>query len=194
MSGKSRLIFMLRPDPATRRALVESFLGTGLHGRLGSRLVPFDHWHQPLAPPYPDNSREATDLFLRVGARVRAEAFTLVFDHLAGRTDTHAVQWALRCKRLAPELSTLIATLRRAFLDEGLDTHVSPRAHITISDDAPASLPVTAIRPVQWRVEQFALVRAGGEWPHLYETLHRWPLLQTRPCEGADSEPQLGLF
>jgi len=163
----ARLFFALWPDAGVRRRVAE-------HCPRHGRLVPPQNWHVTL-------------VFLGgVTARVRAaleqaadaadpEAFSLSLDR-RGCWRRSGIFW-LAASAVPSALQRLQLQLAEAAAEMGVPRETRPYLpHLTLARKARPE-PETIIDPIQWRVDEFCLVRSellpqGAR----YAVLRRWPL------------------
>jgi 2'-5' RNA ligase len=169
-----RLIFMAMPDASTREALIRAFESTGLRSQLGERLFDPLCWHQSLSDRYNDTA-ENRRLLLEAGSGVTAAPFIFGVDRLQSRGGPEAIHWSLKPSRVPGEFAMLLQSIRNALAAKRVDDVAGHSAHITISYRAPMKQATLRIPPVLWTVDEFMLVRGGGE-PYRYEVLSRWKL------------------
>ncbi|MDB5973152.1 MAG: hypothetical protein JWQ90_5602 [Hydrocarboniphaga sp.] len=179
----SPLILMAMPEPSTREALVRAFASTGLRARLGDGMFDPLCWHQSLSDRY-NNTGENLRLLLEAGSAVSAAPFLLGIDRLQSRAGRESIHWSLKPSRVPDEFAMLLQSLRNALAAKHLDELAGHTAHITISYRAPIKQATIRIPPVLWTIDEFMLVRGGGE-PYRYEVLRRWKLSgKSEPASG----------
>lgn len=161
--------------PAAKQ--VERMLaGSGLLKKPGSLGWPAGNRHQSLS----DLQAHPLDLprLLKVGATVRCAPVVLRLDRIEGRGRNGVTHWELRPEK-SPALERLLDAIRRSLVQQGLPQGVRNTPHVTLSYRAPYRLeqPVLLQKPIEWRIEQFQLVRSSGHGPtYHYEELGRWTL------------------
>ncbi len=187
MSSTPRLIVMTKPPPAVLDTLKQTVAAQGLEKRLGAAMFEPGNWHQTLSARFPDEPRFER-LLQDACSRVVAEAFTLSLDRVVGpASDDKPIHWTLLAARAPKGLVALLAAIRSSLQTLGVHDESRHRAHITISYRAPSPLTEIRFTPVAWPVENFLLVRGGGQ-PYRYTELCRWPLTP------APQSRQLNLF
>ena len=174
MAEANRLFFALWPDDATRAACAAVARDLKLRMQPGADLLQPEHYHITL--PYLGDavSEEQQQAALQVAQRVSLPPFTLTLDQ-AGSFKNRDVPWYLCPQQTPPELGLLHDHLRDALRVDGVTVqrkHFVP--HLTVVRNASVALPLTQIRPVQWRVLEFVLIRSVQ--PGEYQLLGRWPL------------------
>lgn len=165
---------MLR-GPAAKQ--VEQVLAaSGLVKKPTSLGWPAGNRHQSLS----DLQAHPLDLprLLKVGATVRCAPLTLRFDRIEGRGRDGVTHWELRAEK-SPGLEHLLDAIRVALVQQGLPQGSRNTPQVTLSYRAPRRLeqPLLLERPIEWRIDQFQLVRSTGHGPtYHYEELGRWTL------------------
>ena len=173
--GPPFLSFKALPPASVLAELEGSVRALGLDLSLPHVFDP-QRWHQSISTPvevYPG----LLERMLRVGDRIGATVFTLVFDHLIGTAAGEGgIHWTLPARRpLPPAFKALVNEVAGQLRLEGVPEPHGHSAHITISYEAPHALVRQAITPVAWPIDNIALVQRGGSRPG-YEILRRWPL------------------
>jgi len=112
-------------------------------------------------------------------ARAAFEPFSFALD-AAGCWNDNGVAW-VGPRAMPQPLLRLVASLGRGLLNGGLRVDGRPyAAHVTVLRKARCKTIDLNIGPVQWRVEEFVLVRseldAGGS---RYRVIGRWPPLSS---------------
>ncbi|WP_082615447.1 hypothetical protein [Acidovorax sp. Root267] len=186
-----RLIFVAKPSPEVAAAMWRT---VALNGLDSSTLSPQDNWHQTLSDRYGDTP-EVRQKMLRVGARVRAQACTLVLNRI--RDGVHkeqgknTIHWSFRARGRPHCFDALLVAVRQALYEEGLATETGHTPHSTISYWAPTRLGPTRMDPIAWTLDELLLVVGGNGKSYSYETIGRWPL---QPVPPDPSNTQLRLF
>lgn len=173
---------MLRGKAADR--VEQALVDAGLRQQLGSGHWPRGNRHQSLSDllPHPLDLKK----LIAVGAAVRCAPVTLRFDRIESKASPSGVHWTLRCSR-SDDLRRLLDAIRLALVQQGFDKGLNTTPHVTLSYRAPQALeqPVK-LAPIDWRIEQFQLVRSTGHGAtYHYEELGRWPL-EGEPAPQAD--------
>lgn len=173
----NRLFFALWPDPSVRAACHEAARELRVKMQPAGYLSAAERYHLTLlflgdtVPP------EQEAAALQAAGRLRAPPFTLRLDS-ASSFRNKQVPWWLGPREAPPELGLLHERLHETMTA----ARVIPERmrfvpHLTILRDARAPLPTTAIRPIEWRVEEFVLVRSRlDETPMRYDIIGRWKL------------------
>jgi 2'-5' RNA ligase len=167
-----RLFFALFPPPALRERIADAAAAVERAHPSGGRLLKPDRYHltlrflgdfDPLPPSLPEAARAAGDA-------VPLRRFDWRLDH-AGSFGGNGVRWlggppddALQA--LWHDLGDALARQGIRVLRQGFVPH------LTIARDARAPLGRTAIDPLSWTVDGFALVESRPGRP--YEILQRW--------------------
>lgn len=171
-AGLHRLFFALFPPPALRECIAEAAAGVERAHPSGGRLLKPDRYHvtlrflgdfDPLPPSLPDAARAAGDA-------VPLRRFELLLDH-AGSFGGNGVRWlggppSDGLQALWSDLGDALARQGIRVLRQGFVPH------LTIARDARAPLGRTAIDPLAWDIDGFALVESRPGRP--YEILQRW--------------------
>ena len=112
----------------------------------------------------------------RAGAGLRAPSFTLVLDEL-GCFERARVAWS-GPTRPPPALLGLVRSLGTALDGNGLAMDPRPfRAHVTLARKIDKPFRATPHRPIEWLVDEFALVRSVNLGSGVrYQAIERWPL------------------
>ena len=153
------------------------------------RLVTSGLLKKPSSLGWPANNRHQSlsglqahplDLprLLKVGAGVRCAPVVLRLDRIEGRGRDGVTHWELRPEK-SPALDGLLDAIRLSLVQQGLSEGARVTPYITLSYRAPYRLevPVLLEKPVEWRIDQFQLVRSTGHGPTFhYEELGRWTL------------------
>jgi 2'-5' RNA ligase len=167
-----RLFFALFPPGSLRDRIAGAAAGVERVQPSGGRLLKPDRYHltlhflgdfDPLPPSLPEAARTAGDA-------VPPRRFEWLLDH-AGSFSGNGVRWlggpaSDGLQALWSELGDALArqgirVVRRGFVP-----------HLTIARDARTPLGRTAIDPISWVVDGFALVESRPGRP--YEILQRW--------------------
>ena len=171
-AGLHRLFFALFPPPALRERIAGVAAGVERAHPSGGRLLKPDRYHvtlrflgdfDPLPPSLPDAARAAGDA-------VPMRRFELLLDH-AGSFGGNGVRWLGGppndgLQALWSDLGDALARQGIRVLRQGFVPH------LTIARDARAPLGRTAIDPLAWDIDGFALVESRPGRP--YEILKRW--------------------
>ena len=179
---------MLR-GPAAQQ-VEQALVASGLLKKPGSLGWPAGNRHQSLSDlqPHPIDLRR----LLKVGAEVRCAPVVLRLDRIEGRGRDGVTHWELRPEK-SPGLERLLDAIRHSLVEHGLDKGSRNSPHVTLTYRAPFRLeqPLRFEQPIEWRIDQFQLVRSTGHGPtYHYEELGRWPLDGAPEPEGS----QLGLL
>jgi len=162
--------------PAAKK-LDQALTTSGLVKKPGSLGWPAGNRHQALS----DLQAHPLDLprLLKAGANVRAAPLTLRLEHIEGRGRDGVTHWELRPEK-TPALECLLDAIRLSLVQQGLPEGAARNAPcITLSQRAPYRLeqPVRLQQPIEWRIDQFQLVRSTGHGvTYHYEELGRWAL------------------
>ena len=184
-----RLILMALPPDPVRVAAEAAVSQQGLDAVMGDARFPARNWHQSLSNRHPYSS-ELHGAMLRAGARVLAAPVTMLFNRIGGHSGSaQDIHWALRARGNPKGFTELCAAVRDALRSEGIPEESGHQPHVTICYRAPRSLPSVFIKPIQWTIDEIALVCGGGA-PYRYEVLGRWPLVRD-PAEPVVSQMRL---
>ena len=175
-----RLIVITKPPPAVLDGMQQALRDVGLDKRLGSARFDPENWHQSLSDRYPDQP-EIRDALLRACTKVsteRVERFSLALSKISGPpSEFGPIYWAFRASGPLKGLRALQLAIQSATEMEGIASQVRSTAHVTISYRAPSPLDVVSIAPIIWPIDEFLLVKGGGN-PYHYEELGRWQLIE----------------
>ena len=165
---------MLR-GPAAKQ-VEQALAASGLVKKPGSLGWPAGNRHQSLS----DLQAHPVDMkrLLRVGADVRCAPLVLRLDRIEGIGRDGVTHWQLRPEK-SPALDRLLDAIRHSLVAHGLDKGSRNSPHVTLSYRAPFRLeqPLRFEQPIEWRIDQFQLVRSTGHGPtYHYEELGRWSL------------------
>lgn len=124
----------------------------------------------------------------KAAARIRAPSFSLRLDQ-AGSFNNREIPVWLGCSDIPAELRFLDQALRRQL--KGLTCERQPRfaPHVTILRNATTRLPLTAVTPVDWAIQEFVLIHSSiSDHSVEYTVLQRYPLkgppLAPEPQQG----------
>lgn len=167
-----RLFFALLPPGSVRGHIAEAAAGVERLQPSGGRLLKPDRYHvtlrflgdfDPLPPSLPAAARAAGDA-------VPLRRFEWALDH-AGSFGGNGVRWLGGAA--SDGLQALWSELGDALARQGIRVARQGFApHLTIARDARVPLGRTAIDPISWAVDGFALVESRPGRP--YEILQRW--------------------
>ncbi|MFQ5486833.1 MAG: RNA 2',3'-cyclic phosphodiesterase [Gammaproteobacteria bacterium] len=169
-----RLFFALWPDEALRQSLEASICRRLPHGM--GRPVPLAHLHITLVflGQVPVSRLPCV---LAAPARVNAESFEMILDHIA-YWPRPRVLW-VGPRHTPGALFDLVGGLRRGLAPCAMELDQRPyQAHLTLLRKVPRPPPPDIdIAPVAWRVERYSLIESlpaqGGV---SYRELCSWPL------------------
>lgn len=166
-----RLLLISQP-PAEVESLMEAAVeGYGLDFLLGDAMFPAPNWHQTWSDRYPDTPAMRGAL-RRVGARIAAQAFTMVLNRIGGRE-----HWAFLAQGRPPVFDEVLHSVLAGLLHEGCGEGPGHTPHLTISYRAPEPLEPIYIDPIPWQVRDVLLVVGGGSpGGYHYEIIDRWAL------------------
>jgi 2'-5' RNA ligase len=171
---ESRLLFIAKPDTATLSALQNSFDAAGLRGQLGSDLFPVANWHQSLSDRFNDTA-ENLRLLTEAGSAVSAAPFVLGFNRFNCAGISPKIHWALKTSKTPEAFKALLTAIKNALAHKRIEDTTGHTAHITVSYWAKTGPDNMHVAPVLWTIDEFMLVRGGGE-PYHYDVLRRWKL------------------
>jgi 2'-5' RNA ligase len=170
--NRLRLFFALWPDARTRAALAD--WSRAIHEASGGRALKRETLHITLAFLGSRDPAQVVRLE-EAAARVRVHPFVLTLDE-AGYWRHHELVWA--GARTPPAvLSALVRDLRAALAGSAVPFDSKPFVpHVTLIRKARAGFALPGVRPITWRIQDFALVhsRPGREGSD-YAVLNRWP-------------------
>ena len=175
MSKPSVFFAALLRGPAAKK-LDQMLAASKLLKKPGSLGWPANNRHQSLS----DLQTHPIDLprLLKVGATVRCAPVVLRFDRIEGRGRDGVTHWELKPEK-SPALDRLLDAIRLSLVQQGLSEGGRITPYITLSYRAPYRLeqPVLLAKPIEWRIDQFQLLRSTGHGPtYHYEELGRWTL------------------
>lgn len=178
MLEPNRLFFALWPDDATRSATHDAAKQLKVKMQPGGYLSNADRYHITLLFLGDFVAHEQEQLALQAASRVRSAPFVLRLDR-AGSFKNAKIPWWLGPAEPPPELAQLYQALHAQLLEaKVLPERMKFVPHLTILRDAGQALPKTVIQPIDWRVQEFVLVRSRLDLkPMQYEILERWPLI-----------------
>lgn len=166
------MFFALWPEPEVQAALVQH--GHELQRGVGGKLTRRESIHLTLAF-LGEVDLDRMDEIRGVGARTEFQPFAFAVD-TAGCWGHNGVAWL--GPRLTPEpLVSLVGSLRGALQESGFRVEQRPyAAHVTVVRKARCRPIDLRLAPVEWRVDDFVLVRSqlGAEGSR-YTVIGRWP-------------------
>lgn len=171
-----RLLLISQPDLAAEQLMSAAVERHGLDRRLGDAMFPAANWHQTWSDRYLDTPSMRSAL-RRVGARISAQAFTMVLNRIAGRE-----YWSFQTQGRPPGFDDVLESVLSALLQEGLGEGSGHTPHLTLSYRAPEPLEPIYITPIAWQVREVLLVVGGSHQDYDYEIIDRWAL-QTVPAD-----------
>ena len=116
-----------------------------------------------------------------VGDSVRVGAFDCALD-MAGSFANRSIPWWVGCSRIPAAMTELVDRIAEGMRARGrpIKDEASFVAHVTVLRDAERMLPVSAIAPIGWHVDEFVLIDSElGPRPG-YTIVERWPLISRR--------------
>ena len=147
-----------------------------------------DDWQwSTCARPTPDARLHVTLRFIGAVPAARVDAFAAA---LVAETGPFVLHWdraslwkngiaALEPTIVPPSLTSLRAKLDARLADLGTTGEARAyRPHVTLARDALGSIAPPSLEPIEWRVDDYALVRSRGG---RYTILNRYPLRSIRP-------------
>ena len=177
----NRLFFALWPGESVRASCSEAARDLRVRMQPSGYLSAPERYHITLLFLGDTVSPEQQVLALQAAASVHAPPFNLKLDS-ASSFRNKQIPWWLGPREPPVELNLLQERLHEAMTA----ARVVPERmrfvpHLTILRDARTPLPTTAIKPVEWKVDEFVLLRSRLDvQPMRYEILGRWPLNGTR--------------
>lgn len=189
----NRLFFALWPDDSTRAACAEAARDLKLRMQPDGYLLKPERYHitLPYLGDYVSPEQEAAAK--QVAQLVSLPPFTLTLDQ-ANSFKNREVPWYLAPLETPAELTLLHDHLRDALRNGGVAVErMRFTPHLTVVRNATVALPPTRIKPVEWEVKEFVLIRSVlHDQPAEYQVLGRWPLNGVwRPKQ---QPPQMPLF
>lgn len=189
----NRLFFALWPDEATRAACAQAARDLKTRMQPDGYLLKPERYHitLPYLGDYVSPEQEAAAL--KVAQLVSLPPFNLTLDQ-ANSFRNREVPWYLAPLEVPAELTLLHDHLRDALKGAGVVVErMRFVPHLTVVRNATVQLPPTRIKPVEWQVREFVLVRSVlHDQPAEYQILGRWPLNGVMPRN--QPPPQMALF
>lgn len=173
----NRLFFALWPGDAVRAACFDAARELRVKMQPSGYLSAAERYHLTLLFLGDTVTPEQQAIALQAAATLRAAPFTITLDN-ASSFRNKQIPWWLGPRDPPPALNLLHDRLHETMTA----ARVVPERmrfvpHLTILRDARTPLPTTAIKPIEWKVEEFVLVRSRLDvQPLRYEILGRWPL------------------
>jgi len=173
----NRLFFALWPDHQTRADLHTAAKGVLMKYPPGGRPSAARNLHLTLLFLGNEVSAEHEAAARRAAAAVRHAPFSFSLNIASSFRESSA--WWIGSRDAAVELAELRRQLRDRVHGAGVGYDQKRFApHVTFLGTAPQTLPPTQIKPIEWQVSEFVLVRSlFGAAPAAYEVIDRWPLL-----------------
>jgi 2'-5' RNA ligase len=168
------MFFALWPSAAAAADLAK--VGGGLHEVCGGRRTRAETIHLTLAF-LGEVEHDRVDGLLELAGQVRVHAFNLNLTRF-GWWPHNRIVWAAPVE-VPAELALLVDDLRHRLGGAGVIFDAKPFVpHITLLRKANCKKNPLPAGEVEWRVEDFVLVRSTlGESGAAYEVVGRWPLL-----------------
>lgn len=187
----NRLFFALWPDDATRAACAQAARDLKTRMQPDGYLLKPERYHitLPYLGDYVSPEQEAAAI--KVAQLVSLPPFNLTLDQ-ANSFKNREVPWYLAPLETPAELILLHDHLRDALKGAGVAVErMRFVPHLTVVRNATVQLPPTRIKPVEWQVREFVLIRSVlHDQPAEYQVLGRWPLNGSMP----QPPPQMALF
>lgn len=175
MAILNRLFFALWPAQGVRAqvAATADFVCANLSVE-GRRLNP-ERYHITLRFIGNNVGAQVEAAALKVAAEVDAPPFSLRLDQAGSFRNDDIPIW-LGPSAVPAELIYLEETLGRVFgaRQRRQKSHFAP--HLTILREASTPLPAQPVAPIDWRVEEFVLIRSVFRPQAEYKILQRYPL------------------
>ena len=172
--ARGRLILMAQPASPVLDEIGSALASLGL---VGTFMFARENLHQSLSNVYAD-TLDALARMTRAGDMIAATAAQakLSFNRITGSgVGPRGIHWELRARGKPADFVDLVASVGDALRAQGMEEETGHTPHITISYEAPRALTPCRIEPIDWTIDEFRLVRGGGE-PFRYEVLRCWPL------------------
>ncbi|MGH8528682.1 MAG: RNA 2',3'-cyclic phosphodiesterase [Nevskiales bacterium] len=193
-AAPNRLFFALWPDDTTRMRVHQAASALQEQHRPGGYLIRPQRYHITLiflgdfVPP------EQEAAALTAASAVNGQPFALTLDRAGGFRNRKVPCW-LGPERPPAALELLYRNLHSALVD----ARIKPERlrfvpHLTIIREAKHTLPSTAIKPIDWPIHEFVLIRSVLQrQPPEYEILGRYPLdpSAAAPCAVPEQLPLL---
>ena len=179
------LFFSLWPDERTRAGLIER--AESIKQQHPTILNWFEpaRYHLSLhaVRAKPEHEIAWIDKARTAAAQVRAAAFELCIDRAGSFPNPDRTPWWLGCAQTPEGLTLLWRELRDGLRHRDVPLFASPLTpHVTMTYNARRDLPEQPVRPLNWAVRDFVLLRSRQGDPNVrgssiaYEELGRWPL------------------
>lgn len=191
----NRLFFALWPDEAVRHACEAAARELRVKMQPAGYLSNPERYHMTLLFLGDTVSEEAEQAACQAAGRLKAPPFTLTLD-IASSFRNKQVPWWLGPRETPAALTRFYERLNETMLAARvLPERMKFAPHLTILRDAQQPLPVTAIKPVAWPVQDFVLLRSRLDLkPVRYEIVGRWALDGAAEAPPPPSKPQLDLW
>ena len=173
----NRLFFALWPDDRTRADLHTAAKSVLMKHPPGGRPIEARNLHLTLRFLGNDNTPAEEAAIRQAAALVRQAPFSFQLDVASSFKEKSA--WWLGSREPSRDLAELQQQIKNRRFGAKVG-HDAKRfvPHVTILHTAPRLLPPSQIKPIEWLVSDFVLVRSTLGTAHpLYEVLERWPLV-----------------
>jgi 2'-5' RNA ligase len=191
-SELNRLFFALWPTDSVRSECAQAARELKIRMQPGARLSAAERYHMTLLFLGDYVAGDKQEAALRAASTVRSAPFEMKLDHAGSFRNPRDIPWWFGVRDQPPALKTLYERLREAMIGAGVTPdRMRFTPHLTILRDPKLALPPTAIKPINWLVNEFVLIRSRLDLkPMEYELLGRWTL-----TDGAQpTAPQMDLF
>lgn len=178
MAINNRLFFALWPGQGIRGQIIAATDELCARYPIEGRRLNPERYHLTLKFIGDNVPARAEASALKVAADIIAPPFGLQLDQAGSFRNNDIPIW-LGPSQVPPALAYLAESLGRAFGERPRRGSGSFKPHLTILRNAAAQLPTQAIRPIEWPVQGFVLIRSVFRPQADYEVLQHYPLTGT---------------
>lgn len=179
MAINNRLFFALWPHEGVRLQIASATDALCAQDALEGRRLNPERYHLTLKFIGDNVQPRMEAAALKVAEAIEAPPFRLRLDQAGSFRNANIPVW-LGPSNIPTELSFLADSLARAFGARPRRGNLGFVPHLTILREARMQLPVQAIEPIDWPVEEFVLIRSVFRPQADYEVLERYPLSAKR--------------
>lgn len=179
MAITNRLFFALWPNEGIREQISATTDTVCAHFAVDGRLLNPERYHITLRFIGDNVSAQIEAAALEAATEIDVPPFNLRLDQAGSFRNNDIPIW-LGPSKIPAELSYLEEALARVFGARPRRRKTSFTPHLTILREANALLPVQPVAPIDWRIEEFVLIRSRFRPQADYEVLQRYPLSADR--------------